>query len=172
MIPNWSKAPEWADKHGFASDNSHAVWLNNEKYCYVDERQYGRVFSFAGREGWCIEEIKHITLRPTLKEWSGIGDPPIGALVEYRSDISGPVLIAEVIGVEDGLVAIKRPGSIKVVDLHGVRPVRTQNQIKSEERVKAAQAWLDGIAKEYGADVADTCEDIMMAAEARKKAQP
>ncbi len=59
--------------------------------------------------------------------------PPIGCLVEDRSEVGAPVYIAEVVAVEDGLIAIKRPGSLKVVDLRGIRPVRTPKQIAADQ---------------------------------------
>ena len=67
-------------------------------------------------------------------EWTGEGAPPIGCLVQDWSVMGAPVFIAEVVGVEDGLVAIKRPGSLKVVDRHALRPVKTSEQIAAEKR--------------------------------------
>lgn len=67
-------------------------------------------------------------------EWKGKGAPPIGCLVQDWSVMGAPVFIAEVVGVEDGLVAIKRPGSLKVVDQHALRPVKTSDQIAAEKR--------------------------------------
>ena len=53
------------------------------------------------------------------------------------------------------------------------RPIRTPEQIiadrEREERIKAAQVWLEGIAQAYGADTADKCEDILMEFENRKQ---
>ena len=67
-------------------------------------------------------------------EWKGKDEPPIGCLVQDWSVMGAPVFIAEVVGVEDGLVAIKRPGSLKVVDQHALRPVKTSDQIAAEKR--------------------------------------
>jgi hypothetical protein len=135
---DWKAAPEWADRHGYASSEAAPVWLSDEKYCYVDGRQYGRSFSFSGREGWAREQIKGVSTRPV--EWLGVGDPPIGTLVVDWSDIGGPAYMAEVVAIEDGLVALKRPGSLKVVDLHAIKPVRTPKQIESEKRMASAYA--------------------------------
>jgi hypothetical protein len=42
---------------------------------------------------------------------------------------------------------------------------------EADQRVKAAQAWLKGIEQEYGGEVADKCEDILMEAESRKQVE-
>ena len=76
--------------------------------------------------------------RKHLITWAGSGLPPIGALVEDRSDIGGPIYMAEVVATEEPLVAIKRPGSLKVVDVYALRPVRTPSQIEAEARREAA----------------------------------
>lgn len=47
-------------------------------------------------------------------------------------------------------------------------PHRTPEQVASDKRIKAAQEWLKGVEQEYGQEVADKCEDILMDAEARK----
>ena len=48
------------------------------------------------------------------------------------------------------------------------RPIRTPEQIESDARIKAAQEWLKSIGLEYGEDVADQCENILMAAEEKR----
>jgi hypothetical protein len=80
---DWSKAPAWADKHGFSSYGCHPVWLNNDQYCYVDGSQGGRIFSFYAHEGWQLSEIHNISLRTIQKAWTGEGLPPVGTVCKF-----------------------------------------------------------------------------------------
>lgn len=51
-------------------------------------------------------------------------------------------------------------------------PLKTPEQIASEERIEAAQVWLKGVEEQYGKEAADKCEDILMQFEARMKVAP
>lgn len=119
--------------------------------------------------GWSDTEACELCnkTRKIYVDWDGAGSPPIGALVQDHSDIGGPVYMAEVVSVEDRLVAIKRPGSLKVVDAHALRPVRTPEQIAADERMNSAKVFhslvcpegkwhkLDDVARESWATIYD-----------------
>jgi hypothetical protein len=181
---DWSKAPEWADIHGYVSDIAIPVWVGNDQYCYVDGRQCGRVFSFYGCEGWSREQIKGITTRSvdalkaeSAPAWVGVGLPPVGTVCLMLQHKCAPVEVQ--IRYQDANICVWVETSIArefcSPDAHKLefRPIRTPEQIiadrEREERIKSAQVWLEGISQEYGQDAADKCEDILMEFEKRKQ---
>ena len=116
-------------------------------------------------------------------QWDGRDLPPVGTVCEYSLTnggvwhectvkyvlANGRQLVADCAGNPDGEAVLH-------VNTCIFRPARTPEQIiadrEREERIKAAQVWLEGIAQEYGSEIADKCEDILMEAEGRKKVAP
>lgn len=102
--------------------------------------------------------------------WNGEGLPPVGIECEHQGTADNmdwlPVKIIAHTEVRDRVVAVFQYGdTVTYSDARYFRPIRTPEQIAAEERVKAAQEWLKGIEREYGVDVADKCEVILMEAE-------
>jgi len=94
-------------------------------------------------------EICNVT-RKVHPEWDGNGKPPIGCLVEDRSVPGGPVYMAEVVAVEDVLVAIQRPGSLKVVDCYCLTAIK---------KPETAEEVYERDAKEIAAILTSCLED-------------
>lgn len=116
------------------------------------------------------------------RPWSGEGLPPVGVVCEagipHTSGASGEN--RSIVWIEGRVIAyheIKgRQYAWFAEDDDGFyppgvfefRPIRTSEQIESDARIKAAQEWLKSIGLEYGEDVADQCENILMAAEEKR----
>lgn len=159
---NWSKAPNWATGYG-NSPGGHA-WFSDDSYTYVDGRQEGRVFSIIRGEGWCLEEIRTVSSRPS--PWSGTGLPPVGAACEGRSrkdklgEVWGEVIVlAHRLG--QAIVSFTDCERLQWCGEDDLRPIRTPEQIAAEEREKAIHemakivGWvpanIDSFAKLYDA---------------------
>ena len=102
LEPDWSKAPDWADRHGFVGPDYLPVWLNGGQYSYCDS-DYGSVFDFG--DGLCrkLEDTKNVTVRParpTSPQRNGKGLPSVGAEVECQMG-SGIWRSGKVIGHDD-----------------------------------------------------------------------
>lgn len=154
---DWSKAPDWANMHGFASYEAIGVWLNKWQYVYADGRQGGRVFSFVGREGWAIDQISCITTRQK-SEWTGEGLPHAGDNIEIHK---GPAswdsqkewlgLQARVVHVfknqlDQDIVAVEAgSGECACFIAECLRPIRTPWQIAAEERGNEVNRILDAM---------------------------
>lgn len=137
---DWSKAPGWAT--GYGNSPGGPVWFSDDSYTYVDGRQEGRVFSIIIGEGWCLEEIRTVSSRPSF--WSGTGLPPAGCEIEYHSPSRGwrP---GEYIGQFNGQMVIgcRETGVIGYCPTEIVRPIRTPEQIAAEERDRAVDAMME-----------------------------
>lgn len=169
---DWSKAPDWATKHGFASDGAYAVWLSDSQYTYVDERQCGRTYSFAGHEGWSADEIKRVTVRPIAQGWTGEGLPPVEADVEIHE---GPAswdnqkewlgLRAKVVHVfknqlDQNIATVEAGnGECACFIVECLRPIRTPEQITAEEQARVIDEQLGQDILLYGTCLAITYDD-------------
>ena len=161
---NWEAAPEWATKHGYVASDVIPVWLNSEQYCYVDGRQYGRIFTFAGREGWGIDQMIGVTERPvdalkaeSAPAWVGVGLPPAGQCVEvhrgpatwiekdeWQIGKTAEVMSAFTNSRGHGIAAIQFPsGHCECILSACLKPVRTPEQIAAEEREKSISEMVD-----------------------------
>ena len=149
---DWSKAPEWATKHGNAGHALSSVWFNDHKYTYCDEQQGGRAFLFAGERQYSFNDITGITNRPSLA-WNGEGLPPVGtvcAVMDARINIWNAV--DEIIGhasLSNCEVAVFRIGDyIAYSPADQFRPIRTPDQVAADERASAVNdllsIYLDG----------------------------
>lgn len=171
---DWSKAPDWADKHGFSSYGANPVWLSDDQYCYIDGAQDGRVFVFADHDGWEFSEIHNISFRPIHKAWTGEGLPPVGIECE-RMWASGPASYTRVrvIAHDEGqaiyrFLGERQKGKVQA-DAQGpgdssnnptFRPIRTPEQIAAEERVKAIDEMAAVYKSNYEGHVKDGCQAL------------
>lgn len=148
---DWSKAPEWAT--GYGNSPGGPVWFSDDSYTYVDGGQEGRVFSIIRGEGWCLEEIRTVSSRPSF--WNGTGLPPVGALCEYLDSSGSQWHRATVMYSGEDLMVLRgatRDGEeveIPKFKYEGpqFRPIRTPEQIAAEGREKE----VDAIEKIIGA---------------------
>lgn len=131
---DWSKAPEWAT--GCGNSPGGPVWFSDDIYTYVDGRQEGRVFSIIRGEGWCLEEIRTVSSRPSF--WNGTGLPPVGTVCEGRSrkDKLGEVwgeaiVLAHRLG--QAVVSFTDCERLQWCGEDDLRPIRTPEQIATEE---------------------------------------
>lgn len=120
------------------------------------------------------EQFEHPKTTPVAKaidalERVGKGLTPVGVKVEINGAICTVVASFtnmhgyELVSVEDS------EGQCMCFRADMCSPIRTAEQLEAEERVKAAQVWLKSIELQYGQEIADKCEDILMKAEATKK---
>lgn len=140
---DWSKAPEWATKHGFVSYDMIPVWLNNQQYRYVDCRQYARIFSFVSRDGFLLDQVQNVTHRPDTRLWNGSSLPPVGLKVEahFHADTNPDWLPFTLKYFSEENVVFRGPivethMSRCAFDKYGFkyRAIRTPEQIVAEER--------------------------------------
>jgi len=185
MNIDWSNAPDWADMYAqivykHETNAKDFAWICRDGYRVAlpnDRRDDCWPYSPKTFEP---DNFHIIEFRPALGHWTGEGLPPVGqGVCEYRGahqwDEWTVVNIfatwgngnqAQVfVDYGDGWRAERDPERFRII--------RTPEQIiaerEREERIKAAQAWLEGISQEYGSEVADKCEDILMEAEERRK---
>jgi hypothetical protein len=159
---DWSKAPEWATKHGKAG-YAGPVWFNDHKYTYCDEQQGGKAFLFAGERQYNFNDITGITNRP-LSAWNGEGLPPVGTVCEYagfgegyksgfldKQDVESVevVLHVDVRGERAAVFKFfKDDGECCGVEAghsHKFRPILTPEQIAADER----EAAISELKREY-----------------------
>lgn len=82
-----------------------------------------------------------VSLRP--KAWSGEGLPPVGAVCEIKR--SPKWTEVEVIAHYEGQAVIAFDGDVELRDHFDLRPIRTPEQTKADERERAIQAIRDEI---------------------------
>ena len=165
---DWSKAPE-----GATHANGAGVFLRENKSGSVSNFDNGKWIMTSST----IADFNHgyIFERPTTQSWSGEGLPPVGVVceVDWCEEWHKCEVIAH-FQQRCGMVAaftVEISDGAKSLDAFGAgsfRPIRTPEQIESDARIKAAQEWLKSIELEYGEDVADQCENILMAAEEKR----
>lgn len=80
-VVDWSKAPEWAKKHGYAGPDRLPVWFDDFRYQYFRD---GKQYSFGLPLSRTVDEISDVTERPAAPAWNGEGLPPIGVACEHQ----------------------------------------------------------------------------------------
>lgn len=142
---DWSKAPEWATKHGLIGMGRQPIWFNKSEYTYVNGQQGGRVFLFDG-PGYPIAGVIDATERQTTTSWSGEGLPQVGVDIEVLHELYGWIG-ARVVG-QDGEAAIVRTNDgYSGVFRHQMRPIRTPELIAADEREAAIKEMTASYAK-------------------------
>lgn len=171
---DWSKAPEGATHYVNGSICPFEKRDGDDWYYWKEKSSvWINIYNVCGEE-----RIKKSTMqmieRPS-PSWSGEGLPPVGVVCEYRcvNDKWRQVkVIAHMIEMQkDNPCDVSQLGDTGPLCIGGAssfRPIRTPEQIESDARIKAAQEWLKSIGLEYGEDVADQCENILMAAEEKR----
>lgn len=150
--------------NGKDTDN---VYPLSPQFHASERHNEGSIYPVVTRAEWqlAVDELD----TPKVFEWTGEGLPPVGTVCEWLNDEWTKVVI---VGSHHGAaVAVDEidPRRVFIGKKPCYRPIRTPEQIATEERVAAAQAWLKGIGQEYGQEIADKCEDILMQAEASKQ---
>ena len=146
---DWSKAPEWAKKHGLSGAFKSPVWLDDEKYTYVDGQQDGKEFFYADACTYAAKDFYQVSERPATQSWSGEGLPPVGVVCEAAiPHTSGPGNERSFIWIEGSVIAyyeIKGKTYAWFAEDDGFyppavlefRPIRTPEQIAADEREAA-----------------------------------
>lgn len=110
--------------------------------------------------------------------WSGEGLPPVGVVCQLRFDYWEDWQRYEILCHGKSFIFARELNSgydrERSLAMDGIefRPIRTPEQVAAEKRLKFAQLWLEDIEKEYGTEVADKLEDILIEAEIRKQVTP
>jgi len=164
---DWSKAPADATHYQAATHGVFECWLKPGHAVRVSRRE----------QDWREDEYADdlIATSAIKRPWSGEGLPPVGVVceVDWCEEWHKCEVIAH-FQQRCGMVAaftVEISDGAKSLDAFGAgsfRPIRTPEQIESDARIKAAQEWLKSIELEYGEDVADQCENILMAAEEKR----
>ena len=147
---DWSKAPEWATKHGISGAFKSPVWFDDKKYTYVDGQQGGKEFFYADACTYAAKDFSQVSERPTTPSWSGEGLPPVGVVCEYqRSDVSYRQTWVKVTVkyISLSLVVLEHfAGKNEFVESRDscvFRPIRTPEQIAADARDAAAVELYD-----------------------------
>ena len=136
---DWSKAPE-----GFP------IWLEYLQKALEDdfERRAAAGGCWVKEESdryWTAhgtywskppEGFYKIHRRPATPQWNGEGLPPVGAAVEWFSPVYG-WLGGRVVGHDGAVAVISHNDGYTGCHPHGVRPIRTPEQLAAEAREKA-----------------------------------
>jgi len=139
---DWSKAPEWAKKHGLSGAFKSPVWFDDKKYTYVDGQQDGKEFFYADACTYAAKDFSQVAERPTTQSWSGEGLPPVGVVCE--ANFVGEWKRFEMRYYGEAYVVFKTAFEVQRTrhefDTCGVkfRTIRTPEQIAADERDKAA----------------------------------
>lgn len=146
-VIDWSKAPEWADKHGFTGLTKTAVWFNCEKYSYVDGQQDGKAFFYCDACTYSSQYFSNVTFRPITPSWSGEGLPPVGTVCEMQ-DCQGSwvnvTIIANHAGFAHGWDSVHECAHFSP-HVCEFRPIRTPEQIAADEREAAIGKMVQAI---------------------------
>lgn len=171
---DWSKAPEGTTHAKLYSDGDVEFFRLHEDGTF-------EFFSPGGLWRAAFSSPEECVKRP-VPTWNGEGPPPVGIDCEYRVG-GGPwfkcniryvttpyhdcpvevVMFAPHLKGEQTGVVGEGEGEVSF------RPIRTPEQIKRDE---ATDVWLDSIKAEYGAEVADKCETILISGGYRKPGAP
>lgn len=128
---DWSKAPEGA---------THWMPESHEWQEGFWKREGEVNYFFEGGEWACsgARPFGHPALvkRPAAPQWNGEGLPPVGAAVEWFSPVYG-WLGGRVVGHDGAVAVISHNDGYTGCHPHGVRPIRTPEQLAAEAREKA-----------------------------------
>jgi len=170
---DWSKAPEWADGRGLVAHHGITeVWINMDQYAVVGAED--RAYPYGGgtgdhRHNFTRDQVQYITARPD--RWDGEGLPPVGALVEasfacedfenWHDGIC--VAVGEDPEGREEFCVVQCGKKIAMYrdEARRVRPRRSLEQIKAEEREKAIVEMAETMhaATGFGVNRAD-CEAL------------
>ena len=137
---DWSKAPEWADRHGCVGVMKWPVWFNDEKYQYVG----GQSFAFGGLCTFEKSEIENITFRSS-KTWNGEGLPPVGTVCEWKDKTGFQWVKATVLFITESSIVMQREDGFEwqmMTERTVFRPFRTIEQIAAEVRADKIESAL------------------------------
>lgn len=106
----------------------------------------------------------HCIVTPHNTQWgfTAVGDYECTVIAYHEDYVWLMVELSEDIG---GKYILTRTDKV------GFKPRLTPEQAAKEKRIAAAQEWLKGIEQDYGKEVADQCEDILMEGEKRLAAK-
>ncbi|HFF2144612.1 TPA: hypothetical protein ACGWT7_005276, partial [Pseudomonas aeruginosa] len=140
---DWSKAPEGATHWEPRGSLYLEGWMRKvgNKWSYWAE---GRKVWVSGTPGCNVSAEREATFEARPQEaWDGRGLPPVGIECEFSLNV-GSIGWAEgrVIGHDGVFAVISHKGKYYPRNEHGVRPIRTHEQIAAEEREKAVQEML------------------------------
>lgn len=162
---DWSKAPEWASRHGFAPAGL-PCWIDGGGYSYEDKRQDGRYFKFS--EGWDESEFSGITYRSP--GWNGEGLPPVGTVCEvHNAELSNPQWERCTILFMGAFKCVYESESCheRVADVSddgcitSFRPIRTPEQIAAEEREEAIKHACSVVGCVVGSQYGEVVQKII-----------
>jgi hypothetical protein len=133
---DWDLAPEYAS-HGRKTDIG-VDWYKvvDGVFCYLDG---------GGRWNPAVTPMSSCEVRPAVKAWTGEGLPPVGTVCEFRVE-EGDWRKCEVIAhKEDFAVCWIHCNKIFATKGASVRPIRTPEQIKADERLHQVRNALTAI---------------------------
>ncbi|WP_436596453.1 hypothetical protein [Pseudomonas aeruginosa] len=138
MSIDWSKAPEGATHWEPSGPSFNEGWMKKEgnEWFYWGE---GPKRWFQGKLSCNVSAEREATFEARPQEaWDGRGLPPVGIECEFSLNV-GSIGWAEgrVIGHDGVFAVISHKGKYYPRNEHGVRPIRTPEQIAAEEREKA-----------------------------------
>ncbi|MDV2663564.1 hypothetical protein [Pseudomonas aeruginosa] len=167
MSIDWSKAPE-------GCIGAFARIIGNQRTAFfVFSKRPSDYMSREGYEGEGEDGSYHVFSEFWEwldKPWDGQGLPPVGIECEFSMN-TGSISWAKgrVIGHDGVFAVISHNGKYYPRNEHGVRPIRTPEQIAAEARDNATTAWLNKIAREYDQHTAAKCEHILIGAGYRRQ---
>lgn len=165
VLPDWSKAPE-GTTHCLPM-GAVTAWYKEEESRVV--QWHGGEWTYVAQNLKWFEWAAKIVARPD--GWDGEGLPPVNTFCQYLHYAEQVWLNCEVVAHRNNAaVVIGDDYACDLVERSRLRLLKAPEQIASEERIAAAQAWLKGIERDYGVECADQCESILMEAEARRTA--
>lgn len=129
---DWSKAPEGATH-----------WMPDSQYWQEGFwKREGEANYFFEDGEWAFSGAKPfghpaLVTRPA-PQWNGEGLPPVGASVEWFSTVYG-WLGGRVVGHDGAVAVISHNDGYTGCHLHGVRPIRTPEQLAAEARERAVE---------------------------------
>ncbi|MEN1631144.1 hypothetical protein AAIH00_18615 [Pseudomonas aeruginosa] len=138
MSIDWNTAPEGATHWEPSGPDFNKGWMKKEgnEWFYWSE---GSNRWFQGKLSCNVSADREATFEARPQEaWYGRGLPPVGIECEFSLNV-GSIGWAEgrVIGHDGVFAVISHKGKYYPRNEHGVRPIRTHEQIAAEEREKA-----------------------------------
>ena len=134
MNVDWSKAPEgfpiWVEDLKRDQTFDQSGWHADLGDRYEDQR--GRYWLKSDYHAFRVHE------RPETPQWNGEGLPPAGASVEWFSAVYG-WLGGRVVGHDGTVAVISHNDGYTGCHPHGVRPIRTPEQLAAEARERAVE---------------------------------
>ncbi|HBN8734570.1 TPA: hypothetical protein L3817_005971 [Pseudomonas aeruginosa] len=138
MSIDWNTAPEGATHWEPSGPDFNKGWMKKEgnEWFYWSE---GSNRWFQGKLSCNVSADREATFEARPQEaWDGRGLPPVGIECEFSLNV-GSIGWAEgrVIGHDGVFAVISHKGKYYPRNEHGVRPIRTHEQIAAEERRKS-----------------------------------